>query len=307
MKSHEWGTPCIDSTLRMGHPSTLCLRLYAVDKTPFSVYDFFAYLASGAMIVTSVDYLFGEQLLLRPTLSPQQYVLLVIASYIVGQVVSHLSAVVLDHWLVKRVLGGSVGVLLASEYSRSPWARLFPQYFHGLKATTSARVIAKAERRGCDLKGDELYDHCYAVGDGGERAGSEPIGLSKEPVRICPEHCVCVLLLGDDDRLRGCGRPSPCKFALGRGGNRGIGVHAVSIPEVLPGVRVRTSQAICGAPGAFARFGLKFRTSGHSHETLSAVRRRRGLRLVESDVGRPYGKATSRRGSTICDEIGNAE
>jgi len=134
-----------------------------VDKTPFSVYDFFAYLASGAMIVTSVDYLFGEQLLLRPTLSPQQYVLLVIASYIVGQVVSHLSAVVLDHWLVKRVLGGSVGVLLASEYSRSPWARVFPQYFHGLKATTSARVISKAERRGCDLKGDELYDHCYAV------------------------------------------------------------------------------------------------------------------------------------------------
>ena len=100
-----------------------------MDKTPFSVYDFFAYLASGAMIVVSVDYLFGEQLVLRPTLSPQVYLLLVIASYIVGQVVSHLSAVVLEQWLVKRLLGGSTGMLLAGEHGRSPWAKLFPQYF----------------------------------------------------------------------------------------------------------------------------------------------------------------------------------
>jgi hypothetical protein len=80
-----------------------------VDKTPFSVYDFFAYLASGAMIVVSVDYLFGEQLVLRPTLSPQMYLLLVIASYVVGQVISHLSAVVLEQWLVKRCLGARRG------------------------------------------------------------------------------------------------------------------------------------------------------------------------------------------------------
>jgi len=134
-----------------------------VDKTPFSVYDFFAYLASGAMIVVTVDYLFGEQLVLRPALSPQVYLLLVIASYIVGQVISHLSAVVLEQWLVKRLLGGSTGLMLAGEHSRSPWARLFPQYFHGLKAATAARVMAQAERRGCKLTGDELYDHCYAV------------------------------------------------------------------------------------------------------------------------------------------------
>ena len=134
-----------------------------MDKTPFSAYDFFAYLASGAMIVVSVDYLFGKQILLRPTLSPQVYVLLVIASYIVGQVISHLSAVVLEQWLVKSLLGGSVGMMLTSEHSRSSWARLFPQYFHGLKPATAARVMAQAERRGCHLKGDELYDHCYAV------------------------------------------------------------------------------------------------------------------------------------------------
>jgi len=144
-----------------------------VDKTPFSVYDFFAYLASGAMIVVSVDYLFGEQFVLRPTLSPQVYLLLVIASYIVGQVISHLSAVVLEQWMVKRVLGGSTGVLLAGEHGRSPWARLFPQYFHGLKAATAARVMAQAERRGCKLTGDELYDHCYAVvTEASERAAS---------------------------------------------------------------------------------------------------------------------------------------
>lgn len=144
-----------------------------MDKTPFSVYDFFAYLASGAMIVVTLDYLFGEQLVLRPTLSVQIFTLLVIASYIVGQVISHLSAVVLEQWLVKRLLGGSTGVLMAGEHSRSPWARLFPQYFHGLKSATIARVMAQAERRGCRLNGDELYDHCYAVvTEASERAAS---------------------------------------------------------------------------------------------------------------------------------------
>src|SRR5258708_27714278 len=103
------------------------------------------------MIVVSVDYLFGEQLVLRPTLSRQVYVLLVSASYVVGEVVSRLSAVVLEQWLVKRLLGGSTGVLLTSEHGGSPWARLFPQYFHGLKAATAARVMAQAERRGCKL------------------------------------------------------------------------------------------------------------------------------------------------------------
>ena len=143
-----------------------------MDKTPFSVYDFFAYLASGAMIVVTADYL-GEQLLLRPTLSPQVYALLVISSYIVGQVISHLSAVVLEQWLVKGLLGGSIGVLLASEHSSSPWARLFPQYFHGLKSATVARVMTQVERRGAKLEGDELYDHCYAVvTEASERAAS---------------------------------------------------------------------------------------------------------------------------------------
>jgi hypothetical protein len=74
--------------------------------------------------VVSVDYLFGEQLVLRPTLSPQLYLLLVIASYIVGQVISHLSAVVLEQWLVKRLLGGSTGVLLAGEHTRWLWRRM---------------------------------------------------------------------------------------------------------------------------------------------------------------------------------------
>ena len=144
-----------------------------MDKTPFNVYDFFAYLASGAMIVVSVDYLFGEQWVLRPTLSPQLYLLLVIASYVVGQVISHLSAVVLEQWLVKRHLGGSTGVLLGGEYGHSRWAWLFPQYFHGLKSATRDRVMAQAERRGCHLKGDELYDHCYAVvTEASERAAS---------------------------------------------------------------------------------------------------------------------------------------
>ncbi len=36
-----------------------------MDKTPFSVYDFFAYLSSGGLLAFAIDYLFGSQMILR--------------------------------------------------------------------------------------------------------------------------------------------------------------------------------------------------------------------------------------------------
>lgn len=114
-------------------------------------------------MVTALDYLFGEQVLWRPTLSAQFLALLVISSYILGQVISHLSAVVLEQWMVKRMLGDVPELLLASEDSKSGWAKVFPQYFHRMRSTTVARVMAQAERRGCHLRGNDLYDHCFAV------------------------------------------------------------------------------------------------------------------------------------------------
>ena len=203
------------------------------------------------MIVVSVDYLFGEQLVLRPTLSPQMYLLLVIASYVVGQVISHLSAVVLEQWLVKRLLGGSTGVLLAGEHGRSPWARLFPQYFHGLKTATAARVMAQAERRGCKLTGDELYDHCYAVVTEASGRAASRLDYLKSQYGFA-RNIAFGFFCSADDCVRGRGGAAAGESALGHGGDRGIRVHALPIPEILPGVRVGASEAICGASGAFA-------------------------------------------------------
>jgi hypothetical protein len=123
-------------------------------------------------------------------------------------------------------------VLLASEYSRSPWVRLFPQYFHGLKATTAARVMAKVERRGCELKGDGLYDHCYAVvTEASERAASR-LDYLKSQYGFARNiafafFCSAVMIVYED--VAG---PRHVNMRWVAVGIALIGVHAVSIPEV---------------------------------------------------------------------------
>ncbi len=71
-----------------------------MDKIPFSVYDFFAYLSSGAVWLVTADYIFGTGLLDREKINPVLGVVLVILAYVSGQVVSHFSSFLFEHVLV---------------------------------------------------------------------------------------------------------------------------------------------------------------------------------------------------------------
>jgi hypothetical protein len=41
-----------------------------MDKTPFSVYDFFAYLSSGAVLIATADYVWRGGLITRDKIGP---------------------------------------------------------------------------------------------------------------------------------------------------------------------------------------------------------------------------------------------
>lgn len=134
-----------------------------MDKTPFSVYDFFAYLSSGSVVVASLDYLFGSQLLLRPNLPPQFYVLIVILSYILGQIVAQLSASCIEQLFVKRMLGEPIDALLRIKNKPSYKRFIFPGFFRSLPHDTIVRVHKQMELRGCKSNGVALFFHCYVL------------------------------------------------------------------------------------------------------------------------------------------------
>ena len=69
---------------------------------PFSVYDFFAYLSSGAVIVTTADYVLNLGILTQKEVGPVLGAALIILAYVTGQIVAQFSKALLGHSLAMR-------------------------------------------------------------------------------------------------------------------------------------------------------------------------------------------------------------
>jgi hypothetical protein len=66
-----------------------------LDKIPFNVYDFFAYLSSGSVVLATIDFVWKTRLLDQPQISPILGILLIILAYVSGHVVAHFSSFIL--------------------------------------------------------------------------------------------------------------------------------------------------------------------------------------------------------------------
>lgn len=141
---------------------------------PFSVYDFFAYLSSGIVLVATVDVVYGAGWLLQ---DKQPIVLGIVAlfiAYIAGHAVAHLSSVILENWILGGVLGRPSALLMSGESSR--WRYVFPNYFKPLPKQTRKRIRAKQALRNFEGEGESLFLHIFSTMKGqagvGERLQS---------------------------------------------------------------------------------------------------------------------------------------
>jgi hypothetical protein len=134
-----------------------------MEKIPFTVYDFFAYLSSGAVWVLTTDYVLGYGLLERDKITPVLAVGLIIFAYVCGHIVAHFSSFFLEHTLVARLLRRPNAILMG-EVARSPLLRwAFPGYFRSLPEPTQRRVVDQAESRGVQATGEALFLHAYPI------------------------------------------------------------------------------------------------------------------------------------------------
>lgn len=133
-----------------------------MDKIPFSVYDFFAYLSSGIVLVATADYLCGLGLANRDVGAVLGTVLLVI-SYVAGQIVAHFSSYFFEQIVVGRVLGRP-SLLLLGEAPRWRVLRIvFPGYHRPLPQNIQKQVLLQAAARNCTAKGEGLFLHAYSL------------------------------------------------------------------------------------------------------------------------------------------------
>lgn len=130
---------------------------------PFTVYDFFAYLSSGSVLVLTADYIFETGLLARSSINSALGASLVIAAYICGQIVAQCSAFAFEQVLIGRILGRPATVLLAAQSGPKALTVLFPNYFRALPKLTQERVRQQATSRDFNSAGESLFLHAYAV------------------------------------------------------------------------------------------------------------------------------------------------
>jgi hypothetical protein len=96
-----------------------------MNKIPFSIYDFFGYLASGFLVLMAVDYVSARDWLIGGQLSTVLGIFWIVISYILGQILAGPSA-----WLLERIIVGKwlqrPNVNLFRDPPRKWWVRFFP-------------------------------------------------------------------------------------------------------------------------------------------------------------------------------------
>lgn len=142
----------------------------AVDKIPFGVYDFFAYLSSGTVALVALDHVCRTGLLTQVHITPLVAVVLVIAAYVSGQIVAHFSSFLLERLFVGKLLHRPSALLLGDEPHFLFLEWLFPNYHRSLPASTKIRIREQAAARGFDAEGEALFLHAYANVTASEKA-----------------------------------------------------------------------------------------------------------------------------------------
>jgi hypothetical protein len=134
-----------------------------VDKIPFGVYDFFAYLSSGAVILVALDHVFKTGVLTQAHTPPIVAVVLVIVAYVCGHIVAHFSSFVLERLFVGKLLHRPSALLLGDEPHFVFLEKLFPNYHRSLPASTKLRIREQKHARECSSSGEAFFLHAYAI------------------------------------------------------------------------------------------------------------------------------------------------
>ena len=80
---------------------------------PFTDYDFYAYLTAGMIVLFSLDYGINDgTIMLRESWPFIQIVFVIAMAYVVGHLVAGLASVILEQWVIHRLLRSPVAVMM---------------------------------------------------------------------------------------------------------------------------------------------------------------------------------------------------
>ncbi len=131
-------------------------------KIPFSVYDFFAYLTTGFLLLCAADYAFDIGWLQKEKVPPGIIGFLIVSGYILGHFVAHLSSFFLEHKFLRGVLKSPEETLFEKQ-AKDFWSYIFPIFYKPFPPETQQRVMSRAAAAGIERPGRALFFHCFAI------------------------------------------------------------------------------------------------------------------------------------------------
>lgn len=133
-----------------------------MNRIPFSVYDFFGYLAAGFLLLVAADYNFGGLGLLGEPPKLVMTAFWVVVAYVIGHIVSHVASALLEEGVLRGLLGSPEEHLFGEKKSGG-WARLFPGNFRPFPKATQKRLLDKAQRHSVPAPDRGFFLHCHPL------------------------------------------------------------------------------------------------------------------------------------------------
>lgn len=128
-----------------------------LEKFPFTSYDFWAYLASGFLLLAGIDIVAGTGFLQQQTWTWPQTSIAVAAAYVAGHLTASLSSVVFERGLVGHVLGHPRDILFGRTRVWR-WVRwCLASYYTALPDTAQKAALAKGKMVGVEEPGETLF------------------------------------------------------------------------------------------------------------------------------------------------------
>jgi hypothetical protein len=134
-----------------------------LDKLPFGVYDFFAYLSAGGVLLLTIDYVWALGMLSMKDMTPVLGIALIVLAYVTGHAVAHLSSWIFEQTVISRILGRPTDRLLGASPRLRIWGWLFPGYHRPLPANVQQRVKDQAQSRNCFVQDEGLFLHAFPL------------------------------------------------------------------------------------------------------------------------------------------------
>ncbi len=132
-----------------------------MSRLPFTVYDFFAFLSSGSIVLAALAYLFGPRVLFESQPTVADWVVLIFAAYILGHVVAQFSARLYESFFVEKFLGLPSETLMGGR--RKSWPHIFWLYYNSLEKETQERIEQRKKVHKFHGTGKALFAHIFGV------------------------------------------------------------------------------------------------------------------------------------------------